>query len=125
MPGVATTDDAEGGSAVEGASAGGHGDVATTSVDGEGVFLALFGGGAHANHAVFGLEHHLHTFRQVVGDEGGQTDTEVHNVAIMHLFGGTTGDKGFDVFFIHVIVMFLFSIIGNYFMPLFTISCAM
>ena len=43
----------------------------------------------------------MHPFGKEVRNKGRQTDTEVYNITVFQLLGGTTGDKGFNLFFFH------------------------
>ena len=77
------------------------GDISTACVDEPGVFLALFGGGTHADHTVLGLKNDMYTFGKIVGDECRKADTEVDDIAVMQLLSRALGDKGFNLFFFH------------------------
>lgn len=69
----------------------GHGLLA--GVDQVVVFLALGGRGAHAQHAVFGMQDDFAVSRQVVGHQRGQADAQVDVGA----FGDVLRDAGGDL----------------------------
>ena len=51
------------------------------------VQLLLGGEWAHAEQAVFRLQHDLYAFRDIVGDQGGDTDAEIDVVAVLQFTG--------------------------------------
>src|SRR5690606_15167370 len=84
-------DHAEAGGGVEDRGAWAEGDGLLAGVDEVGVLLPLVGEGAHAHHAVLGLEGDVHAAREVVGDQGGHADAEVDVVAVAQLGRGDRG----------------------------------
>ena len=63
------------------------------------ITLSRAGAGTHA--AQLGVEGHLHIGGQEIGDQGGQADAQVHNVAVLQLFCHTGSDGIFDLSLIH------------------------
>src|SRR5258708_4010902 len=67
----------EGVRVVEVRGTGQLGDLDLAGVDQVGVDLVTLGFGAHAEHAVLRVQHYPALRREVIGDPGGQPDTEV------------------------------------------------
>ena len=98
---MAAADQAEGDGGVDEAAAvthSGGGAAGVHHVDG---ILVLVGDSAGADDAVLALEGDVHPFRQIVGDQGGQADTQVDHVAVLQLLGHTGGDERFDLRLFH------------------------
>ena len=97
---MAAADQAEGHGGVDEAAAGdnaGGRAAGVHIVDGIGVLT----GGGGADGAVLGLEGHMDALRQIVGDQGGQTDAQVDHIAVLQLLGHAGGDKTFDLRLFH------------------------
>ena len=47
------------------------------------------------------VDDQLHVLGQIVGDQGGQADAQVHDVAVLQLLGAALGDKAFDLALFH------------------------
>ena len=47
------------------------------------------------------VDDQLHALGQIVGDQGGQTDAQIHDVAIFQLFGAALGNKALDLRLFH------------------------
>ncbi|MNT12034.1 hypothetical protein D3C72_1469440 [compost metagenome] len=88
---VAAADHREGLGRGEDGGALDRGDGLLAGVDHVGVDFVFSGEGAHAEQAVLGLQHHLHAFRDVVGHEGRDADTQVHVVAVFQFAGHALG----------------------------------
>ncbi|MNH25990.1 hypothetical protein D3C79_860180 [compost metagenome] len=71
------------------ATAGGHGLFA--GVDHVGIELRFGREFAHAQQAVFRLQHHVHIGRDVVGHQGRDADAEVDVVAVLEFAGYALG----------------------------------
>ena len=56
-------------------------------VDHVGVDLIICRESAHAEQAVFRLQHDFHAFGNVVGNQGRNADAQVHVVAVLHFAG--------------------------------------
>ena len=101
---MAAADQAEVGSGIDEAAAVSHGSNAATGIDdvvGIIVGVALFGRGTSGNNTQLGVDNQLHILRQVVGDQGGQANAQIHDVAVLQLFGAALGDKAFDLGLFH------------------------
>src|SRR5258708_2416444 len=72
--------------------AGELGDGLLSRVDEVGINLGFEWIRADAEHAVFGLQNHLHIFGNVVGDERGHADAEIDEVTIAQFEGDAAGD---------------------------------
>ncbi|MNV91335.1 hypothetical protein D3C71_1858210 [compost metagenome] len=88
---MAAADHGEAVGAAEIGALGDLGDRLLAGVDQVGVFLALIGEGAHAQHAVFRLQGHDHALGDVVGHQGRNADAQVHIEAVLQLFRGALG----------------------------------
>ena len=47
------------------------------------------------------VDDYLNALGQVVGDQGGQTDAQIYDVAIFQLFGAALGNKALDLRLFH------------------------
>src|SRR5690606_16675905 len=88
---VAAAHHGEGVGVVEVGRAGQFGDRLFAGVDEVGVDLVAFGGRAHAEHAVLGVQGDAGVGRQVVGDRGGLADAEVDERAARDVAGDDGG----------------------------------
>ena len=101
---MAAADQAEVGGGVNEAAAVGHGGGRTTGVHnvvGIVVGVALFGGLAGGDDAQLGVDDQLNALGQVVGDHGGQADTQIDDIAVLQFFRAALGDKAFDFGLFH------------------------
>src|SRR6267154_3462696 len=73
-------------------AAGEFGDGFLSGVDEIGVDLGFERIGADAEHAVFGLQNDVHTFRDVIGDERGHANAEIDVVAVAQFEGDSSCD---------------------------------
>ena len=89
---VTASDHGEGVGAGEIGGARDFGDGLFAGVDEIGIGFPFEGERSHAEHAVFGLEDDFDAFGDEVGDEGGDSDSEVDVVAILEFAGGSHGD---------------------------------
>ena len=101
---MAAADQAEIGSGIDKAAAVSHGSNAATGIDdvvGIIVGVALFGGSAGGNDTQLSVDDQLHILGQVVGDQGGQADAQIDDIAVLQFFGAALGDKAFDLGLFH------------------------
>ena len=56
------------------------------------IFLALDGIGANPQHAILGLENHIHARRHMVGHQGGHADAEIDIEAVAQFAGNALHD---------------------------------
>ena len=57
--------------------------------------------GAGTDDAVLGLQGNMHALGQIGRNQGGKTDAQVNNVAVLQLLGNTSGNKALDHRLIH------------------------
>ena len=65
------------------------------------VLVALLGCLACGDDTQLSVDDQLHALGQVVGDQGGQTDAQIYDVAIFQLFGAALGNKALDLRLFH------------------------
>ena len=101
---MAAADQAEVGGGVDEAAAESHGGGAAAGIHnvvGIIVGVALLGGHTGGDDTQLSVDDHLNALRQIVGDQGGQADAQIHDVAVLQLFGAALGDKAFDLGLFH------------------------
>ena len=101
---MAAADQAEVAGGVDEAAAIGHGGGAAAGVHNVVrivVLVALLGGLACGDDTQLSVDDYLNALGQVVGDQGGQTDAQIHDVAIFQLFGAALGNKALDLRLFH------------------------
>ena len=101
---VAAADQAEVGGRINEAAAvshGGGGAAGIHHVIGIVIGVALLGGHTGGDDTQLSVDDHLNALGQIVGDQGGQANAQVHDVAVLQLFGAALGDKAFDLGLFH------------------------
>ena len=101
---MAAADQAEVAGGVDEAAAIGHGSGAAAGVHNVVriiVLVALLGCLACGDDAQLSVDDQLHALGQIVGDQGGQTDAQIYDVAIFQLFGAALGNKALDLRLFH------------------------
>ena len=101
---VTAADQAEVGGGVDEAAAESHGGGRTTGIHHVVrivIVVAFLGGLAGGDDTQLSVDDQLHVLGQIVGDQGGQADAQVHDVAVLQLFGAALGDKAFDLALFH------------------------
>ena len=101
---MAAADQAEVGGGVDEAAAESHGGGRTTGIHHVVrivIVVAFLGGLAGGDDTQLSVDDQLHVLGQIVGDQGGQADAQVHDVAVLQLFGAALGDKAFDLALFH------------------------
>ena len=101
---MAAADQAEVGGRINEAAAvshGGGGAAGIHHVIGIVIGVALLGGHTGGDDTQLSVDDHLNALGQIVGDQGGQANAQVHDVAVLQLFGAALGDKAFDLGLFH------------------------
>ena len=101
---MAAADQAKVGSGINETAAESHGGrraAGVHNVVGIVIGVALFGRLAGGNDTQLSMDDQLNALRQVIGDHGGQADAQVHDVAVLQLFGAALGNKAFDLGLFH------------------------
>ena len=101
---VAAADQAEVAGGIDETAAVGYGSRAAAGVHnvvGIVIGVALFGRLAGGDDTQLSMDDQLNALRQVIGDHGGQADAQVHDVAVLQLFGAALGNKAFDLGLFH------------------------
>ena len=98
---VAAADEGEARCAVDIACAGRCACGVAACIDDMDGITGLIGHGCGAENAVLALENDMYAFGKIIGDEGGNADTEVDDIAVLELLGYSLCDKGFDLILIH------------------------
>jgi hypothetical protein len=89
---VAATDQSKRHRAIEGAGARKRTYRPSARIRQEGVGHALLRNRASADQSIFGLEEHLEVGRNVISDQGGNANSEIHEIAGAKFAGDAAGD---------------------------------